>query len=72
MTTSGPSIFLQTTSLNVNRIRKGCGRRLICEAKPDITRGFSQNSNALGADLVRDRDHLKGAYRGATHSECNL
>jgi hypothetical protein len=42
------------------------------EAKPDITRGFSQNSNALGADLVRDRDHLKGAYIGATHSECNL
>ena len=26
----------------------------------------------LGADRVRDHDHLSGDYRGAAHSECNL
>ena len=26
----------------------------------------------LGADRVRDHDHLTGDYRGAAHNECNL
>ena len=26
----------------------------------------------LGADRVRDHDHLTGKYRGAAHYECNL
>ena len=26
----------------------------------------------LGADKVRDHDHINGKYRGAAHSECNL
>ena len=26
----------------------------------------------LGADKVRDHDHIDGKYRGAAHSECNL
>jgi hypothetical protein len=26
----------------------------------------------LGADRVRDHDHLTGKYRGAAHNECNL
>ena len=26
----------------------------------------------LGADRVRDHDHLTGKYRGAAHNDCNL
>ena len=26
----------------------------------------------LGADRVRDHDHLTGEYQGAAHNECNL
>ena len=39
---------------------------------------FKNNKNChiceqpLGADRVRDHDHLIGTYRGAAHSECNL
>ena len=29
-------------------------------------------SQPLGADRVRDHDHLTGKYRGAAHNECNL
>ena len=28
--------------------------------------------NPLGADRVRDHDHMTGLYRGAAHNECNL
>ena len=29
-------------------------------------------NSELGADRVRDHDHLTGAYRGAAHNDCNL
>ena len=77
----GPNVvdtFFESIMKEENQIKDILKNPQPMRMTPDEERTFQQAQDChicdqpLGADRVRDHDHLTGDYRGAAHNECNL
>ena len=77
----GPDViekFLKRLKTESDEITSILGKVIPVALSPEEEKTFSKTEKCylcdelLGADRVRDHDHLTGKFRGAAHNECNL